>query len=231
MSIFGAFRVHYALNRNLGPGYITNNMSLTELAVKYIVEVIRQVGYFGVFILMALESALVPIPSEIIMPFSGFLVARREMDFWIVVVMGSIGNLAGSLLAYYLGLKLGRDFILRYGKYFLISREHLKMTEEFFAKYGYIAVFVGKLLPAVRTVISFPAGLAKMDLLQFTVYTLVGSVIWCVFLTYLGVVLGENWEVVKEHGTLIDLLVIVSGVLLVIIYYFKHRKICNQYSN
>jgi len=160
-----------------------------------------------------LESALVPIPSEAVMPFAGFLVASNEMDFLAAVLAGTLGNLAGSLIAYFLGDRYGKSFLEKYGRYFLISEEHWRRTEEFFRVRGRFAVFIGRLLPAVRTVISFPAGAARVEIVEFTIYTFAGSLLWCLALTYIGVVLGAQWEILRNYSLYLDLLALSAAVL------------------
>ncbi|RLE63009.1 MAG: DedA family protein [Thermoprotei archaeon] len=193
-------------------------MSLTEFLVEYIVNIIGSIGYLGVFILMVLESALLPVPSEIVMPFAGFLVSEGKMDFWTASLAGAIGNLVGSYIAYWLGNRYGRKFVLNYGKYLLIDKRHLETADTLFQKHGSIMVFVGRLLPAVRTFISFPAGVSRMPLNRFTAYTFIGSLIWSIFLTYLGVILGENWGIIKEYGGWIDVTVILAIIIVIILY-------------
>lgn len=158
-----------------------------------IIEVISQTGYGGITFLMALESACIPIPSEIIMPFSGFLVFEGKFVFWQVVLWGAIGNLIGSIAAYLVGYYGGRPLIEKYGKYLLISFHDLEKTDRWFNKYGQSTVFFSRLLPVVRTFISLPAGISRMDFKKFSFYTLAGSLLWSFVLTYAGVIMGRNW--------------------------------------
>jgi len=158
-----------------------------------IIEVISQTGYGGITFLMALESACIPIPSEIIMPFSGFLVFEGKFIFWQVVLWGAIGNLIGSIAAYLVGYYGGRPLIEKYGKYFLISFHDLEKTDRWFSKYGQSTVFFSRLLPVVRTFISLPAGISRMDFKKFSFYTLAGCLPWSFVLTYAGVIMGKNW--------------------------------------
>ncbi len=196
-------------------------MGLTTLVVGFLVDLVAVGGYLGVFALMALESALIPVPSEAVMPFAGFLVSRGVFGFWEAVAAGSLGNLAGSLAAYALGARYGRPLLERYGRYLLIGEEELSRVEEFFARHGDAAVFFGRLLPAVRTVISFPAGMARVPLARFSLLTFAGSVPWNAALTYAGVVLGENWVLVEEMGGYLD--VAVLAVLALLAYLFLRR--------
>lgn len=143
---------------------------------------------------MALESACIPLPSEIIMPFGGYLVWSGQLHLWGVVLAGTLGNVAGSLAAYYVGLYGGRAAIERYGRYVHLSRRHVEQAERWFAKRGSVSVLIGRVLPVVRTFISLPAGMARMPLGQFALYTFIGSLPWVYVLTWAGVVLGREWE-------------------------------------
>jgi len=172
---------------------------------------------------MVAESALIPIPSEIIMPFSGYLASTGKFNPIFVVMAGSIGNLVGSLIAYFVGLRLGREFILRYGKYVLLKKSHLELTESYFKKYGNRSTFISRLLPAVRTYISLPAGVARMDLKKFAGYTLLGSIIWNAMLTYVGITLGQEWSKIRQYSHYIDA-VVVLVVIIAIVLFFKRRK-------
>jgi len=145
----------------------------------FIIAVISTLGYGGVVLMMAIESACIPVPSEVIMPFSGFLVASGRFNLNMVAVMGALGCLLGSYLAYYVGANGGRRFIERYGRYLLIAPHELEIADRFFARWGSLAVFLCRLLPVVRTFIAFPAGVSRMKLLPFTIYTLLGSYLWC----------------------------------------------------
>src|SRR5438105_6941020 len=155
-------------------------MALLELLqplVSFITSTISSLGYPGIFALMVLESALIPIPSEIIMPFSGYLVSTSKFGAIEVILAGSIGNLVGSVLTYYLGLKAGRALIIKYGRYFLFRESHLKTVEGWFQKYGDRTAFIGRLLPGIRTYVSLPAGIGEMRLGRFIIYTFAGSLI------------------------------------------------------
>ncbi|PCN51265.1 alkaline phosphatase [Candidatus Geothermarchaeota archaeon ex4572_27] len=169
-------------------------MSLAAAFVEYIAGLIEEMGYVGVFLLMVLESAGVPIPSEIVVTFSGFLAARGSFDFWTVVLVSTAANLAGSLLFYYVGYVCGEGFVERYGRYLRVTREHLDFVRSWFARYGDLTVFIGRVTPAVRTYISLPAGIAMMRLSRFVPLTVVGSTIWNYLLTLAGFWLGENWR-------------------------------------
>jgi membrane protein DedA with SNARE-associated domain len=189
----------------------------------FITQTIASSGYVGIFFLMVAESALIPIPSEVIMPFSGYLVSTGKFNAVFVIIAGSIGNLVGSLVAYFVGVHLGRGFVLRYGKYVLLKKSHLELAESYFKKYGDRATFISRLLPAVRTYVSLPAGVAKMNLKKFSAYTLGGSVIWNSALTYIGITLGEQWNSIRKYSNYFDAMVVIA-VIVAIILYWKSRK-------
>ena len=195
---------------------IINNLA------NFVIQTISNTGYLGIFALMVAESALIPIPSEIIMPFSGFLASTGKLNPILIILAGSVGNLVGSLIAYVIGIKLGREVILKYGKYVLLKKSHLEWTEAYFKKYGDRSTFVSRLLPAIRTYISLPAGIAKMNLKKFAIYSFAGSLIWSTMLTYVGVTLGEEWTKIRQYTHYIDVAVI-AGIIIVIIIIVKKR--------
>ncbi len=190
---------------------IINNLA------NFVIQTISNTGYLGIFFLMVAESALIPIPSEIIMPFSGYLASTGKLNPALIILAGSIGNLVGSLVAYFIGIKLGREFIVKYGKYVLLKKSHLEWTESYFKKYGDKSTFVSRLLPAIRTYISLPAGVAKMNLKKFSIYTFAGSIIWSAMLTYVGTTLGDQWTRIRHYSDYIDGAVIIGLVILAII--------------
>jgi membrane protein DedA with SNARE-associated domain len=160
----------------------------------WIVAVISAAGYLGVVFLMAIESTCIPLPSEIIMPFAGYLVSLGKANLIGVATAGAIGCNIGSTVAYYVAAFGGRPVLERYGKYILISHKDLERTDRFFSHYGSATVFFGRLLPVVRTFIAFPAGLARMPMLKFQIYTFLGSWPWCFALAYIGYALGARWD-------------------------------------
>jgi membrane protein DedA with SNARE-associated domain len=175
----------------------------------FIVNVISSLGYGGVGILMTLESACIPIPSEIIMPFSGYLVFSGIFSLWPVIFWGTIGNLIGSVIAYLVGFYGGRPLIERYGKYILVSRHDLEQAQRWFGKYGSLSIFFSRMLPVVRTFISLPAGIARMPFWKFSLYTLAGSLPWVFVLTYVGILTGENWSKIEIYFRKFDWLIII----------------------
>ena len=176
--------------------------------IEFIISFISRVGYLGIFFLMVLESAMIPIPSEIIMPFSGFLVSAGKFGPILVVLAGSLGNLVGSILTYYFGLKVGRAFIIKYGKYVFFKKEHLDFTERLFKNYGDKISFVGRLLPVIRTYVSLPAGIGRRNFIKFVFYTLIGSLIWNSVLTFAGMQLGNNWKNIDKYSIYLDIVTI-----------------------
>jgi membrane protein DedA with SNARE-associated domain len=167
---------------------------IIEILSAFIVATISALGYTGVVLLMAIESACIPLPSEIIMPFSGYLVYTGQFNLWAVGAAGAIGCVLGSLVAYWVGSYGGRPLIEKYGRYFLVSHHDLDLADRWFSKYGEVIVFASRLLPVIRTFIAFPAGVARMNLKRFVVYTFAGSLPWCIGLAYVGQKLGEQWD-------------------------------------
>jgi len=188
----------------------------------FVINIISNSGYLGIFALMTVESALIPIPSEVIMPFSGYLVSTGKFNPILVTMAGGAGNLVGSLIAYFIGIKLGREVILRYGKYILLNKSHLDWAESFFEKHGNKTTFVTRLLPGIRTYISLPAGIAKMDLKKFSAYTFAGSIIWSAILMYVGITLGEEWNKIRDYSHYIDAVVGI-GIIIIVIIIIKKR--------
>ena len=196
---------------------------ITIMAV-WIMSVISTMGYGGIVLLMAIESACIPLPSEIIMPFAGFLVFKGQMTLWGIAMAGAIGCVLGSIPAYYLGMYGGRPLVEKYGKYVLISHRDLNMADRWFEQHGEIIIFIARLLPAVRTFIAFPAGVARMNMLKFIFYTFVGSFIWCYALGYVGMKFGENWQSLKVYFHEFHYVIVVAGVLFVAWYVRRHFK-------
>lgn len=167
---------------------------IIEILSAFIVATISTLGYSGIVLLMAIESACIPLPSEIIMPFSGYLVFKGEMNLWLVGIAGAVGCVVGSMVAYWVGMYGGRPLIEKYGRYVLISHHDLDLADRWFNKYGETIIFTSRLLPVVRTFIAFPAGIARMNIPRFIIYTFAGSLPWCLGLAYVGQKLGEQWD-------------------------------------
>jgi membrane protein DedA with SNARE-associated domain len=192
--------------------------------VEVITSIITTMSYPGIFFLMILESALIPIPSEIIMPFSGFLASTGKLNYIGVVLAGSFGNLVGSILTYYLGINVGRKVILKYGKYIFFKKEHLELTENLFNKYGDRVSFVGRLLPGIRTYVSLPAGIGKTKFTKFVIYTLAGSLIWNSMLTYVGMKLGSNWKNIDKYSIYLDIAAVLAIAVFLIWFIYNTRR-------
>jgi len=197
---------------------------IIAILATWIMGVISSLGYSGVVLLMAIESACIPLPSEIIMPFAGFLVFKGEMTLWGVAMAGAIGCVVGSIPAYYLGMYGGRPLVEKYGKWVLISHKDLNWADKAFEKHGEIIIFIGRLLPAVRTFIAFPAGVARMNMTKFIVYTFVGSLIWCYLLALAGFKMGENWESLKQYFHEFHYVIAAGGAIFIIWYLRRHFK-------
>lgn len=192
-------------------------MALFEFLTIYISGIISHIGYAGIFLLMTLESACLPVPSEVVMTFSGFVVQSGALNFWIVVLVGSLGCLAGSIISYLIGYYGGRPLLEKYGKYVLINKQEIGTADKWFVKYGNKAVFITRLLPVVRTFISLPAGIAKMNFKKFIAYSFIGSLPWCFVLTYAGILLGKNWNALEQYWTYFDI-AIIAGIILLAAY-------------
>lgn len=197
---------------------------IITLLAGFIIGTISRLGYGGIVLLMAIESACIPLPSEIIMPFSGYLVSTGEMNLWLVGLAGAVGCVLGSIVAYYAGAWGGRPFIEKYGKYILISHHDLDLADRWFRRHGDITIFVGRLLPVIRTFIAFPAGVARMSLWRFNLYTFVGSFIWSVGLAWIGMKLGEHWNTLGVYFHRFDAAIGVILLIAVVWYVRRHLQ-------
>ena len=200
---------------------------IDQIVIPFLNSLYGAVGYAGVLLAMAIESAMIPLPSELILPYAGFLVSDptqiepitgQPWNFWIVVIVATIGNTLGSLIAYGIGAYGGRPLLERYGKYILIRPHEIDLADAFFAKHGAATVFIGRLLPIVRTFISFPAGVARMPIGKFIAYSTAGAFLWSMLLVYAGTVLGENWEQIRKALQPFDLLILVGVVVAVVAF-------------
>ena len=174
--------------------------------------------------MMFLESSFFPFPSEVVMVPAGYLAYKGEMNIYFAIFSGIAGSLTGALFNYFLAVKFGRQFLIKYGKYFFIKEETISKMEEFFKSHGHISTFSGRLIPAVRQYISFPAGLARMNLIIFSIYTTLGAAIWVIILTLLGYYLGDNEALIKEYLRYIIVVILLSLVVIAFIYYRKIKK-------
>lgn len=191
---------------------------------EYIINVVSAWGYWGVGIGMMLESACMPIPSEIVLPLGGYMAYTGRLTFWAAVFAGVLGGLIGSIVAYVVGYYGGRPFIIKYGKYILINQNDFEKADKWFNKYGQITVFTSRLLPIIRTFISLPAGIARVDFKRFVFYTILGSLPWSIALTYAGFALGQNWRTIKASLSWLDDMIIAVLLILVVYYIYNHIK-------
>ncbi len=197
-------------------------INIFETLSNFVIAVIEQLGYGGVFVGMTLESTGLPLPSEIIMAFAGYVVWEGQLTLLGITLAGTLGCLTGSLIAYGIGAYGGRPLLERYGKYVLIRKNELDRGEQWFAKHGESAVFISRLLPVVRTYISFPAGIVRMDVRKFSVYTFLGSLPFCFAFAYAGVALGPHWHSITRLSRYFNVAVIVG--LAVLIGYLIYRR-------
>ncbi|MCI6483729.1 MAG: DedA family protein [Selenomonadaceae bacterium] len=181
-------------------------------------------GYYAVAILMALENACIPIPSELILGFAGYMIYAGRMTFTMAMVAGMVGGMLGSYFAYYVGHYGGRPFVDKYGKYFFVKKSHVDIAQEWFDKYGIKAVFFSRMLPVVRTFISLPAGFAHVDMKKFFFYTFIGSLPWTALILFIGMMLGEGWKVMMEVGHEISLAVAAAIVILCVVLYVQYKR-------
>jgi membrane protein DedA with SNARE-associated domain len=204
---------------------------IDTLVIPFLQNLYGAVGYAGVFVAMTLESAMIPLPSELILPFAGFLVSDptrvepltgRAWEFWTAVLVGTAGNTTGSLIGYAIGRYGGRPFLERYGRYLLIRTHDLDVADHWFARWGAPTAFFSRLLPIVRTFISFPAGVARMPLGKFLIYSTLGALPWSIALVYAGVQLGEHWPQIRDTLAPFDTLILVAAVAAVVAYVWWH---------
>ncbi len=197
---------------------------MIEQVVNWLVQTIGQWGYLGIIILMFLESSFFPFPSEVVITPAGFLAAKKVMNIWIVILSGTIGSLLGALFNYWLALRLGRPFFEKYGHVFLVSQKSLQKADIFFQKHGHISTFIARLLPGIRQYISLPAGLTKMNLYLFCLYTSLGAGIWVVVLACIGYCFGRNQALIEDILGRLLLILIPACVLIIALYVWRYRK-------
>jgi membrane protein DedA with SNARE-associated domain len=195
-----------------------------HLFLNWLVETIGHLGYAGILVLMFVESTFIPLPSELVIPPAGYLIAQNQMSWSGVILSGTIGSVLGALFNYAVAVYLGRPFILRYGKYFGISQAHFVKGEDFFRNHGNISMFIGRLILGVRHYISFPAGLCRMHIGKFCLYTAFGAGIWVLLLAYIGYFVGNNEHRIMEVSKQWSMYVIVACVMIVAVYIFRHRR-------
>ena len=198
--------------------------AIIGLVTSFIVNSISSLGYFGIGLMMAIESACIPLPSEVIMPFAGFLVAQGKFSLLGVSLAGALGCVVGSIVAYAVGIWGGRGFIEKYGKYILISRHDMEAADNFFNKYGSSAIFFSRLMPVVRTFISLPAGIARMNFNKFVIYSFLGSLPWCLALAYIGKKLGDHWNILSPYFHKFDFVIGIAIIAGLVWYVRRHLK-------
>ncbi len=202
---------------------------MLEQFTMWLVETIGRMGYTGIVILMAMESSVLPVPSELVMPPAGYLAYQGRMNIWIALACGTVGSMLGAYANYWVASRLGRWVFIRYGRWVLLSERSLERTERFFSKHGEIATFVGRLFPVIRHLISIPAGLARMRLDRFFLYTGVGAGIWCAILLLVGWVIGKaggalSRQVLTEYSHRALLYLVPAVLLVVAVYLWRIRR-------
>jgi len=199
-------------------------MSFTKIVIDWIIRVVNNLSWAGVLVLMVMESTCLPIPSEVVMPLAGFVLCKTKADLILYTTIGTIANLIGSWIAYLIGSLGGRPFLIKYGRYVMLNEEELERAKRLFDRYGDLAVLIGRMLPAIRTVISLPAGIFLMNSIKFTLYTVLGSIPWNFILTFLGYRLGAYWYLIEEHMKYVDILIIFLAILI-ILYFILRKKV------
>lgn len=192
--------------------------------INWLVNTIGAMGYPGIFLLMAMESSVIPIPSEVVMPPAGYLVQQGRMSMGLVILSGTLGSLAGAYANYFVARWLGRPLVIKYGRYVWITEEHFNRVETFFLSHGEISTFIGRLLPVIRHLISIPAGIARMNHWRFTLYTTVGAALWVSILTWIGYFIGEKQELIAEYSHEAVLAVVAFSIVLGSVYIVLHRR-------
>jgi len=200
---------------------------LVASAVRFIIDIISNGGYLGVLFLMALDSAHIPMPSEVVMSFAGYLVSIGRFNFWWAVLAGTIGSTIGAEISYWVGIKGGRPFVEKYGKFVLISRRDIIRADKLFKRFGHSIALFSRIIPVVRTFISMPAGIFKIPFVSFTVYSFIGSFIWSWMLVYVGFYFGENYLTIKDKFRSIDAFIVALGVaafIFWVIHFIKEER-------
>ncbi len=192
--------------------------------IQWLLSTIGSMGYPGILLLMAMESSIIPVPSELVMPPAGYLAQQGKMNMALVILCGTFGSLIGAYANYFVSRYLGRPLILKYGKYVLIPADKFIRVEQFFLKHGEISTFIGRLLPVIRHLISIPAGVAGMNHFKFTTYTLLGAGIWCTILTLIGYAIGENQQLIMQYSHKALLWVVLFSAALIAVYVWRQRR-------
>lgn len=219
------FLVPYLIPRSL-VGDVSYSLSISSQIFNFAVGIVDKFGYSGIFALMVMESATLPIPSEVVLPLAGYLVFTGQLNFWLALVVASVGSLVGTMIDYAIGYYLGRAAILRYGRFVRLNEKHLATSEKWFGKFGEITVLLARFVPLLRTLIAFPAGIAEMKLWKFLLFSTIGIVIWDAALIYVGEVAGQNSSQIitalTNSFTLIEIIVVIA--IIVVLVYFARRQ-------
>jgi membrane protein DedA with SNARE-associated domain len=197
---------------------------MLHAAINWLLATILKLGYPGIFLLMAMESSVIPIPSELVMPPAGYWAVEGKMNLWAAIFCGTMGSLVGAYANYFTAHYLGRPLVLKYGKYVGITEEKFAKVETFFHKHGEISTFIGRLLPVVRHLISLPAGLAGMNHSKFATYTLLGAGLWCSVLAGIGYIIGDNQQLIMEYSHQAVIGVLVFSIGLIALYIWRHKR-------
>jgi membrane protein DedA with SNARE-associated domain len=201
-------------------------MSITAFIAEFATRLIDASGYPGVFLLMTMESMVLPVPSEAVMPFAGFLVATHRFTMAGIIIASTLGSIAGSLLSYAVGRYGGTSFVNRWGKYLLLNHHDLEVTEAFFRKRGPITILICRFIPVIRHLISIPAGTGRMNFFTFLIYTIIGAGLWNSFLSFCGLYLRQNWEVVMKYSHIVDIvvvLILLGGICYFVVRHLKRK--------
>ena len=197
---------------------------IARLLMDFVLGIISSTGYLGVFLLMLAESTFMPVPSELVLPFAGYLISSGTFELFTLIFVAILGSISGSLISYYLGKLVGREAIIRIGRYFFLNEHDLGIAHRWFEKHGEKTIFFCRFIPAVRHVISIPAGIAEMDLKKFLLYTSLGALGWNTILIFSGIYLQQNWAEVLKYTEVLDLLVILAVVALAAWFAYNHLK-------
>jgi len=197
---------------------------MMNTAVQWLLDTIGVMGYPGILLLMAMESSIIPVPSELVMPPAGYLAHQGKMSMSLAILCGTVGSLVGAYANYFASRYLGRPLIIKYGKYVLIPPDKFEKVESFFLRHGEISTFIGRLLPVVRHLISIPAGLAGMNHFRFSLYTLIGAGLWCTILTLIGYAIGENQQLIIQYSHRALFWVLLFSGALVAVYVWRQRR-------
>lgn len=199
-------------------------MPFTEIIIQYIIQLLNAGGYLWLFILMVMESMVLPVPSEAVMPFAGFLISQKIFSFAGVIFYSTLGGIVGSLISYYIGFYGGTPFVKKFGRYFLLRQDDLRKTEQFFQKHGQKTIFISRFIPVVRHFISLPAGASRMNLGKFILYTALGAGLWHTFLSWVGFALKENWGRIGQYTKYVDYFILLAILIAVVIIFQKRVK-------